>query len=70
MKRLRSALTAALLGLAGAAALPSGPGIAQEAAADPEDMVNPLNGMFCSHKGYRAVHAKGFCGAGSLKATP
>ena len=64
---LRSTLTAALLGLV-AASLPSGSSSAQQA--DPEDMVNALNGVFGSHKGYRAVHAKGFCGAGTLKATP
>ncbi len=53
--RLRSALlTAALLGLA-AMALAGGPATAQEEA-DPEDMVNALNGLYGSHKGYRAVH--------------
>lgn len=59
--KLRIRLRAGLLGLV--AALVPG-------AADPEDMVNALNGMFGSHKGYRAVHAKGFCGAGTLTATP
>src|SRR5690349_11982566 len=70
---LCSVLSAAVLGLATVAALPGRAGLAtaqEAAAADPEDMVDALNGMFGSHKGYRAVHAKGFCGAGSLKATP
>jgi catalase len=66
MKR-RSTLAAALLGLA-AATLPGGSAIAQDGA-DPEDMVNAINEVFGSHKGYRAVHAKGFCGAGSFQAT-
>jgi catalase len=52
-----------------AALVPGAAAIAQDAA-DPEDMINALNGMFGSHKGYRAVHAKGFCGAGTLTATP
>jgi catalase len=66
---LCSVMSAALLGLAAVVTLPggAGPATAQEAA-DPEDMVSALNGLHGSHKGYRAVHAKGFCGAGSLKA--
>src|SRR3712207_4283324 len=33
-------------------------------------MVDALNGVFGSHKGYRAVHAKGFYAARSFQATP
>ncbi len=66
--KLRSTLTAALLGLA-ATSLAHGPATAQDEP-DTEEMVNAINGLYGSHKGYRAVHAKGFCGAGSLKATP
>ena len=33
-------------------------------------MVNAINGTYGSPKGYRAVHAKGFCGAGTLTAGP
>lgn len=65
---LRGTLFAAVLGLA-ATAVPGGPANAQEEP-DPEDMVNAINDVFGSHKGYRAVHAKGFCGAGTLTATP
>jgi catalase len=69
--KLRSILSATLLGLATATILPAAaPVNAQQAEVDPEDMVNAINEAFGSHKGYRAVHAKGFCGAGSLKATP
>lgn len=67
MHHWRIATTAILLQLA--AALPGVPAVAQNAV-DPEDMVNAINGTFGSHKGYRAVHAKGFCGAGTLTATP
>jgi catalase len=69
MKPRGAFMAAALLGLAAAAALPGGPAAAQDAA-DPEDMVDAINEAFGSHKGYRAVHAKGFCGAGSFQATP
>ena len=56
--KLRSTLAAALLGFA-AVYLPGGSATAQDAV-DPEDMVNAINGTYGSHKGYRAVHAKGF----------
>ena len=64
---LRRTMAAALLGFV--ALLPLAPaGFADEA--DPEEMVNAINGVYGSHKGYRAVHAKGFCGAGTLTAVP
>ena len=37
---------------------------------DTEDMVAAVTELFGHHKGYRAVHAKGFCGEGSFQATP
>src|SRR6476661_9569108 len=66
--KLQRTLAAALLAFA-AVSLPRGPATAQDAV-DPEDMVNAINGTYGSHKGYRAVHAKGFCGAGTLTASP
>ena len=64
---LCQALAAALLGLA--ALLPVAPAGAEEAA-DPGDMVNAINGLYDSHKGYRAVDATGYCGAVALTAVP
>ena len=64
--KLQRTFAVALLGLA-AVNLPGGSATAQDAV-DPEDMVNAINGTYGSHKGYRAVHAKGFCGAGTLTA--
>ena len=66
--KLQSTFAAALLVLA-AVSPPGGSATAQDAV-DPEDMVNAINGTYGSHKGYRAVHAKGFCGAGTLTAAP
>ena len=66
--KLRSAFAMSLLGLA-ASLSTTGSSTAQDAV-DPEDMVNAINSVYGSHKGYRAVHAKGFCGAGTLTASP
>ena len=66
--KLQSTFAAALLVLA-AVSPPGGSATAQDAV-DPEDMVNAINGTYGSHKGYRAVHAKGFCGSGTLMAAP
>lgn len=66
MRLKGAAVVAAVFGLLG---LPAGSAQAQDGAST-EDMVDALNGMFGSHKGYRAVHAKGFCAAGSFQATP
>jgi hypothetical protein len=57
----------ALLGLLGAPAVR--PAHADDAP-NVEDMVDAINGVFGSHQGYRAVHAKGFCAAGSFEPTP
>ncbi len=42
-------------------------GIAEEA--QPEDLVNALNGVFGAHKGKRAAHTKGICLKGSFTPT-
>ena len=65
--KLRSTFAAILLGFA-AVYLPDESATAQDTV-DPEDMVNAINGTYGSHNGYRAVHAKGFCGAGTLTAS-
>jgi catalase len=67
--RVRGAVVVvAVLGLA---ILPGGSGSAlAEEAVSTEEMVDAINGVFGSHKGYRAVHAKGFCAAGAWQATP
>ena len=62
---VRSAMVMVLLGLA---ALPSRSALAQEAVST-EEMVDALNSVHGSHKGYRAAHAKGFCAAGTFQAT-
>jgi catalase len=65
---LRSvAVAVALLGLLGAPAVR--PAHADDAP-NVEDMVDAINGVLGSHQGYRAVHAKGFCAAGSFEPTP
>lgn len=64
---VRGAVAAVLL--AGVATLPGTPAGAEEPVST-EEMVDAINGVFGSHKGYRAVHAKGFCGAGTLQGTP
>lgn len=66
--KLRRAFAMSLLGLA-ASLSATGSSTAQDAV-DPEDMVNAINSVYGGHKGYRAVHAKGFCGAGTLTASP
>jgi catalase len=67
MNLRNAAVAAALLGLVGAPA--ARPAHADDAP-DVTDMVDAINGVFGSHQGYRAVHAKGFCAAGSFEPTP
>ena len=47
----------------------SGPAVAGDEV-DVENIVGGAYELFGEHKGYRAVHAKGFCGEGSFTATP
>lgn len=47
----------------------TGPAFAEEEI-DTENIVNAAYELFGEHKGYRAVHAKGFCGEGVFTATP
>jgi catalase len=44
-------------------------GAAAEDAVDTADMIAAVDGLFGYHEGYRAVHAKGFCGEGHFTAT-
>ncbi len=57
----------AALALGGTVAFGTATTFAQEY--DTEDLVAAATELFGEHKGYRAVHAKGFCGEGSFQAT-
>jgi len=57
----------AAIALGGTVAFSTAGTLAQEY--DTEDMVAATTELFGEHKGYRAVHAKSFCGEGSFQAT-
>ena len=51
-----------------ALAMASAAAMAQEA--QPEDLVNALNGVFGAHAKMRAAHTKGICVKGNFTPTP